>query len=196
MSSRSPRASAIDVRLTGDGRELICHDPHCQGITVATASAHELQEWPTLPAVLQQYRKCAFLDIELKVPGLEKRTAELLRHLAPTRGFIVSSFLPEVVRQVHSVNEAIPVGLICDRPEQLVLWNKLPLSHVMPHYKLVSQTLIAELHAAGLKVFVWTLNRSDEMWRLADSGVDGIISDDTALLVKTFINYGTLPGHQ
>lgn len=186
----------FDVRVTADGRELICHDPQYQGITVAHASAHDFQDWPTLSSVLQRYRMCAFLNVELKVPGLEKRTAELLGHFVPDRGFVVSSFLPDVIREMHSVSETIPVGLICDRPEQLVLWNKLPVSHVMPHYKLVSQALISELHGAAVKVFVWTVNRREEMRRLADAGVDGIISDDTALLVNTLVNGGTSTAHQ
>lgn len=175
----------FDVRLTADGRELICHDPQFEGITIANAAAYQLQRLPTLPAVIQQYQKRAFLDIELKVPGLEKRTAELLRDFPPEAGFVVSSFLPEVVREVRAVNEGIPVGLICDRREQLALWDKLTLSHLMPHYKLVSQALLDEVHAAGLKVLVWTVNQSAEMRRLADAGVDGIISDETALLVRT-----------
>ena len=175
----------FDVRSAGDGRELICHDPQHHGITLADAEADQLQHLPTLPALLQRYLKRAFLDIALKVPGLETRTMELLLSFQPEQGFVVSSFLPEVVCKLRALNEAIPVGLICERREQLALWEKLPLSHVMPHYKLVSHTLLDEFRAAGLKIFVWTVNHAEDMMRLANDGVDGIISDDTGLLVRT-----------
>jgi glycerophosphoryl diester phosphodiesterase len=56
---------------------------------------------------------------------------------------------------------------------------------VIPHTKLVSDLLVQEWHAAEKQVFVWTVNRESEMRRLAMWGVDGIISDDTELLVKT-----------
>jgi glycerophosphoryl diester phosphodiesterase len=178
----------FDVRLTRDERELICHDPQYKGITIADVATGQLQELPTLPAVIERYQKRAFLDIELKVPGLERRTAELLRNSELGHGCVLSSFLPEVVRELRGLGEAIPIGLICESRQQLALWNKLPLTHIMPHHKLMTQLLIEEAHAAGLKVFVWTVNQRDQMQRLADSGVDGIISDDTALLVRTLKN--------
>src|SRR5256885_4198968 len=34
-------------------------------------------------------------------------------------------------------------------------------------------------------LLVWTVNRQDEMLRFAEMGVDGIISDDTALLARS-----------
>ena len=52
--------------------------------------------------------------------------------------------------------------------------------------KLASKSLIAELHAGGRKVFVWTVNKEREMRSFADLGVDGLISDDTRLLARTF----------
>jgi glycerophosphoryl diester phosphodiesterase len=45
--------------------------------------------------------------------------------------------------------------------------------------------LIFDLHAAGKKVFGWTINKKASMIRMATSGVDGIVSDKTELLVAT-----------
>ena len=39
-------------------------------------------------------------------------------------------------------------------------------------------------HAAGLAVHPWTINDRDEMERLCDVGVDGIISDVPTLLAE------------
>lgn len=181
----------FDVRLTGDGRALICHDPECQGMLVAKTGSEQLQQLPPLETVLQRYQTRAFLDIELKVPGLETITAEYLRRIPPKKGFVVSSFLPGALRDLHAADESIPVGLICESRDQLVVWEKLALTHVMPHYKLVSRFLVDELHAAALKVLVWTVNREEDMGRFAALGVDGIISDNTALLVRTLKNSGT-----
>jgi glycerophosphoryl diester phosphodiesterase len=46
----------------------------------------------------------------------------------------------------------------------------------------VTPELIAESHGLGLKVVVWTANRKDDIARLIDAGVDGIISDRPDLL--------------
>ena len=42
--------------------------------------------------------------------------------------------------------------------------------------------LVAESHGLGLKVVVWTVNKDDDITRLIDMGVDGIISDRPDLL--------------
>ena len=50
---------------------------------------------------------------------------------------------------------------------------------------LSEDALVEELHAAGKKVMVWTVNHADEMRRLAEWGVDAIISDETEAAVRT-----------
>lgn len=46
-----------------------------------------------------------------------------------------------------------------------------------PHYAELTQALVMEAHALGLKVVPWTVNEPDVMRRLMDWGVDGLISD-------------------
>ena len=42
--------------------------------------------------------------------------------------------------------------------------------------------VIDELHAAGLRVIVYTLNSDTQWGRVTDLGVDGIVTDDAGLL--------------
>ena len=51
-----------------------------------------------------------------------------------------------------------------------------------PLYEDVTASSIAEAHALGLPVIVWTVNDPNDMSRLIDMGVDGIISDRPDLL--------------
>jgi glycerophosphoryl diester phosphodiesterase len=175
----------FDVRLTADGEAVVCHDAKIQGIEIALAAAVELPHLPRLREVLARYGDRAFLDIELKVPGLEKITAQLLRERAPGRGYVVSSFLPEVLRKLHAEDPAIPLGLICEITFQLDEWPRVPVTHVMMHQRLALFSSIRELHRAGKQVMVWTVNGDKVMQRLARWGVDAIISDDTEKLVRT-----------
>lgn len=46
-----------------------------------------------------------------------------------------------------------------------------------PEHVLLTETNIAQAHALGLRVVPWTVNNPDEMNRLIDWGVDGLITD-------------------
>lgn len=174
----------FDVRLTADAQAVICHDAAAHGLEIAGSSAKELG-LPLLHEVLTRYQSTAFLDIELKVAGLETVTADLLRKFAPIRGVVVSSFLPEVLQTIHALDPTIPLGLICETRAQLKLWVQLPVEYVIPHYELARQDLIPEIKTAGKKILVWTVNFPGDMKRFSDWGVDGIVSDNPKRLALT-----------
>lgn len=175
----------FDVRMTNCGRAVICHDAEVDGITVATAGCEELTHLPELRDVLARYGRHAFLDIELKVPSLESFTLVVLHEHAPQRGYVVSSFLPGVLSELRARSESVVLGIICDKPNQLAQWKTLPVQYVIPHYSLITRELLNQVHAAEKTLLAWTVNDKDSMLRLHDWGVDGIISDDTELLVRT-----------
>ena len=49
---------------------------------------------------------------------------------------------------------------------------------------LATPAFVAHAHRHGVQVHVWTINEPDEMERLLDLGVDGIVTDFPALLVS------------
>lgn len=57
----------------------------------------------------------------------------------------------------------------------------------------VNTRFVANAHVSGIPVHVWTINERAEMDRLLDLGVDGIMTDETALLRKAFIGRGLWP---
>jgi glycerophosphoryl diester phosphodiesterase len=182
----------FDVRRSGDGEAVICHDPVWRasegghpGVEIAGASVAELEGILQLGQVIERYARQAYLDIELKIAGLENPVVEMLRAHPPERGFVVSSFKPDTLMRVRHVAPEVPLGLICDTRAQLATWDTLPVSVVIPHFKLVTRELVLALHAAGKQVLVWTVNESAMMRELEEWGVDGLISDETELLVKT-----------
>jgi glycerophosphoryl diester phosphodiesterase len=191
----------FDVRYTHDRRGVICHDPDYAGFNVASTtyqslvaagSRHERrheqlpdEQMPCLEDVLQRFGERAYLDIETKIPGFEEDIVEAIRRHPPRHEFVVSSFLPPVLKRFHELAPELPLGFICSDRKLLPEWRRLPISVVIPQNRLMSDLLVKEWQEAGKQVFVWTVNRESEMRRLAMWGVDGIISDDTELLVKT-----------
>jgi glycerophosphoryl diester phosphodiesterase len=175
----------FDVRLSVDGHAVICHDAaHC-GQQIARTAAASLK-LPTLDDVLKQFSDRAFLDIELKVVGLEPSTLASLMKYSPPKGFVISSFLPEVLATIHALDHRIPLGFLCETQQQLHGWHGSSAEWVIPRCDLANAELIQEVHGAGQKIMLWTVNRADRMQEFAEWGVDAIISDDTKLLVESF----------
>src|ERR1700758_1255525 len=112
----------FDVRLTADGARVICHDPDFNGSEIARTSIRQCAGLPRLKDVVARYWDRGFLDIELKVPGLERITAALLRKHPPQRGCVVSSFLPGVIHACHAEDSSIALGLICDHRREIEQW--------------------------------------------------------------------------
>ncbi len=153
----------FDVRLTLDHHAAVCHDRHYHGFEVARTAFSSLLACAVLPSleyVLAQFHARSFLYIELKVPGLEQITLDAIKNHPPQRGYVVASFLPEVVTAVHALDPSIPLGIICGRSHEFALWPKLPIAYVMSRYTLATR-------------------------KLAEYGVDGMMSDDTRLLCRT-----------
>lgn len=175
----------FDVRLTADRQLVICHDPRHAGCELATVPYGQVAQLPLLQDVLARFAGRAFLDIELKVAGMEESVLAALAGHPPERGFMLSSFFPSILQELQSLNGHLPLGFISDRESVLAHWRDLPVECVVPHFSLLTRELMDEAHQSGRKLMVWTVNNTDEMRRFSDWGVDGIISDDPGLLVHT-----------
>jgi glycerophosphoryl diester phosphodiesterase len=183
----------FDVRRTRDARSVVCHDPKFYRLAIRTHTLEQLQlrsrsaeeRPPALEEVLERYSRTAFLNLEIKVRGWEREVVAALNRSRPQCGYCVSSFLPSVVRKLHALDSGLPLGIICQSRWQLRRWKTLPVTHVIPQFRLLSQLLVQKLHAGGKTVFTWTVNKPSQMLHAVAWEVDGIISDDTELLVKT-----------
>jgi len=187
----------LDVRITGDYKLVCVHDESVRRSLVETSDYEVLCKLylkscrdktssgiVALEEVLQRFSNRAFLNIELKVAGMEPAVSELLRGSNPER-LVVSSFLPEVLRRISEIAPTIPLGLISRKLNLLQEWRNLPVHYVIPRHDIVSREMIAAVHGAGRKLLTWTVNSKKEMLQLSEWGVDGLISDDPVLLSET-----------
>lgn len=188
----------FDLRLTRNRRIFICHDPKFNHLSVRRCTLKELQSTCSLAEesplcledVLERYAHSAFLNLEVKVRGIERLVYRIFQRFPPQRGYFISSFLPGVLREFHRMDESLILGTLSQTRWQLRRWERLPATYVVPNYRLLSRRLIEEVHAANKRVVTWTVNEPRRMLRAADLGVDGIISDDTKVLRETMSRYG------
>jgi glycerophosphoryl diester phosphodiesterase len=172
----------FDVRRSADGFAVVCHDPTFRSLEIERATAKQLA-LPTLKEVLQHFSHRAFLDIELKVPGLDAQVIASVREHPPKQGFVVSSFLPDVLTAIYDLDPTIPLGFLFDRQNQRPPLH-LRVEWTIPHFKLVNRQLVEQVHVSGEKIMVWTVNRLEQIQQFIDWGVDAVISDETGLLAR------------
>ena len=93
---------------------------------------------------------------------------------------ILQSFDLRILREIARQAPCIQISLLLDRPfdltEKLEELGFKP-AFLGPNYLLVNEALIALCHAQEIKVVPWTVNEVEDMKRLINLGVDGIITD-------------------
>ena len=59
--------------------------------------------------------------------------------------------------------------------------------------RVVSPAFVKRAHSDGLGVFVWTVNHPDDMRRLFEWGVDGLVSDAPGRVRRILDESGVIP---
>jgi glycerophosphoryl diester phosphodiesterase len=142
------------------------------------------QQIPYLHEVLDRLDRRISVNVELKTAdGTAAEVAPALRgYLA--RGwtpeqFLVSSFhLPEL-REFKRRLPEIPLGvLMCGVPLDLAAAGSTLGAQVLSLDRdFADAGLIADAHARGLRVYVYTVNEPEDIARFRAQGVDGVFTD-------------------
>ena len=127
------------------------------------------------------------LLLELKGDYTVEQAAGVLSTVATagmTGRTVVQTFWPQTIRSLRAADSEARLGLLVGShvaPDEVML----PLSTEVgafacnPRYDLIAAdpALVDRLHAAGMQVFVWTLNEPEQWAQAMAWGVDGIITD-------------------
>jgi glycerophosphoryl diester phosphodiesterase len=126
------------------------------------------------------------LMIELKYygrdPELAEETVRLVREAGMQDEVALMSLDLASVRQSQRMASEIPVGYLSS--VGLGALSRLDLDFLAVSTKVVSAVLLRNAGKQGLSVYVWTVNDVDAMLDMMELGVDGLITDDSALAVE------------
>ena len=189
-------AIEIDVRCTRDGTPVLLHDSTVDRTTdgegeIAALSlrqarrldAGEGERIPTLREVLREVAGRALLVLEVKPAGIEEEVLAVVRRARALDWCAVHSFLPRVVERVRRQEPRMPCSLLTDG-RRVVDWGQLfafalslGAQGVSVHHGVVTPELVRGAHLRELRCSTWTVNRRDDVRRVATAGVDAITSD-------------------
>ncbi|MEU3604513.1 glycerophosphodiester phosphodiesterase family protein [Streptomyces sp. NPDC035033] len=194
-----------DVRPSKDGVPYVLHDAYVDRTTDGTGHIGKLTsaEIDALDAgawFAPAYKGTRIPTLAAQLADLRERGGRLLLDITGTRGkadieriiqivreqrmmdrVLVQSFFPESLKHVRTLAPEVPMGLLRDKldADPVAVTRELGVTAYNVSDKALSTRpeLVAELHAAGVSVNVWTVNEPDRWRALADLGVDGIITD-------------------
>jgi glycerophosphoryl diester phosphodiesterase len=149
------------------------------------------QSIPTLRDVLDSADGRVGINVELKGPKTARLVVSLIEEYVRERHwnydqFIVSSFNRRQLRKVRTLNSCIRIGILINRPRRhyAIFARRYDVYSVHAQIHLASPRFIGRAHECGLKVFVYTVNSSEEIDRLQALGTDGIFTDYPERIVK------------
>ena len=187
----------LDVRLSRDGKAVEVHDRLLDRTTRATGpvgdrTAAELATFdvPSLRDVLARYSRTRII-IELKEPGaaLARTVIEEVRRAQAVERVCLGSFSAGALRAARGIDPQVATsgGRMDVRLALYRSWINLgpgrvpyqafQVPEISGNTRVVSPRFVKLAHRAGLVVQVWTVDEPDDIRRLLEWGVDGIISD-------------------
>ena len=201
------RAFECDVKLSADGVPFLLHDATLERTTSGAGSAADLawselsrldagawhsrgfagEPMPSLAGIAAYCARNGFaLNIEIKpTPGDENETGRVVateaarlwagQALLP----LLSSFRPDALLTARDAAPQLPRALLLDTLHEGWFEQARALGCVaaVTNHQIMDAALITQLHGAGMRALVYTVNDALEAQRLVALGIDGMITD-------------------
>jgi glycerophosphoryl diester phosphodiesterase len=203
----------LDVHLSADGVPVVIHDPTLERTTDGTgpvdhlaasdlamldagswfAPAFGAESVPTLAAVLDLLAGRLRINVELKDAAAGLAVLGLLPRF-PGAEVVLSCFDRAALHALRRADRQVPLAVLSEEsgwhrliPEALTLGA----SALHLRADVVTRPLVAAARAAGLPVYVWTVDDPRVARTLARAGVAGLFTNDPARLRSAIMSPAT-----
>jgi glycerophosphoryl diester phosphodiesterase len=199
-------AVELDARLSADGAVVVLHDQTLDRTTNGTGSVSDRslaelktldagakfdprfagQRIPSLDEVFETIGGRLLINLELKnyervFDRLAEGVIRIVRRHALERRVLLSSFNPFALRTARRLAPDVPRALLVWQGQNgwmtAALRRLTTFEAYHPQDSMTDRATIAEQHARGRRVNVWTVNDVERMRELLLLGCDGLITD-------------------
>lgn len=216
------QAIELDVQLTKDDEVVVFHDVHLGRTTngsgrlkdhtlselkelsaaLSFTPAYQTEQIPTLAEVFDLLPAEIIINIELKnlhasFDSLPARTAAVIRNYKAEGRVLVSSFNAIALRKFARELPAVPLGRLLYTKRAVKLYSYFPFLHakfqsVHLSYKSLEPQIISRFKRSGKKVFVYTLNHTEDILNAIKMGIDGFFTDDPGFAARILLQEGLI----
>lgn len=186
----------IDVFKIKSGELMVFHDDQLDRLTNAKGNIEdytyaELQkvsvngtyQIPTLEQIIETIDKKAVLNIELKGNNTAVDTNRIIQ-LFTNKGwtnanFIISSFKWEELEKMRSLNNTIDIAVLTEEePADAIAFAKqINAVAINPYHVNLNAVNVSKIKEANLKIYPWTVNKIEDIEKMKELKVDGIITN-------------------
>jgi glycerophosphoryl diester phosphodiesterase len=147
---------------------------------------------PTFEELLTQIKGRIKLNIELKYygdhqPGLARKVVSALRKHGMLDQVLIQCLEYEPLLEVRQLAPEVPIGYLLSFNARKP--SRLNVNFLSVEQNRLDRRFLLDAHRRGQQVYAWTVNSSEDMQRLLDLGIDGLITDQSALARKTLDEY-------
>jgi glycerophosphoryl diester phosphodiesterase len=181
----------IDLALTRDGTVVLVHDRTLvrlweRDVTVADADIAEIRsarhgryEIPEFDRIMRLVMATgAGLMADLPVPEAAEPTAEIVERNGGFDRTVFAGHVDSLMRVRNRWSQAqIALSWNSEQLPSPELLAALRPEFFNPHWPLLSQPVIDDMHDRGLLVSTWTVDSPTNMARFLDMGVDALITN-------------------
>ena len=198
----------LDVQLTKDEQMVVIHDDKLNRTTngkgrVDSYTYEELSGFSAgawfgseyedakimlLSDVLELVDKKCLLNIEIKDIGnvdlAADKTVELVKKYGYTKCCYITSFSYKALQRVKSLEPKIKTALIANLAASVRYSQLNDIDAVSMNYLFVNKSVVETAHQNGKLIFVWTVDRKDDIRNMLTLGVDNIITNRPDLALE------------
>jgi glycerophosphoryl diester phosphodiesterase len=185
----------FDVRCTKDGKVVLSHDPHTLRVsvrprivartslaTLRKARMYRKEPIATLTEAFTTIGAKAKILIDIKSKGCAEPVVDHIERMVKAGAnydrFLVSSFHVERLREIHRLNDHVPLALLHGiHPLTFLKLRALRLSAVGFWHKRLPKKAIQQAKVRGLSVYLYTVNSPRQAARMQKLGVERIVTD-------------------
>ncbi|MDE6789362.1 MAG: glycerophosphoryl diester phosphodiesterase membrane domain-containing protein, partial [Ruminococcus sp.] len=193
----------LDVQLTADEYVVVFHDEKLSRVTDGTGKIsdytyEELQKFsagskfrksdkfsdakiPLLSDVFEIIGNKILYNVEIKDKGntslTTQKTVALIEEYGLEQSCYITSFSYNILKDVKKINPEIKTGLIANSAAVTSFARLRNIDALSLNYIFVNSTIVNEAHRNGKRVFVWTVDGTNDIQKMISMGVDNIITN-------------------
>ena len=191
-------AVEVDVFLCKSGELVVFHDENLSRLTNSNAFIELLtldsikkievfnnHKIPTLNEVIKFINNRIHLNIELKGINTAKPTYKLLKSIFSNKKQLIekisiSSFNWNELEIIYDLDKDIQTAVLVEERSVEMAINqakKINAKAINIDFKLLNKKIVKKIKSENLIINAWTVNEINQIERMINLGVDGIITD-------------------